>query len=577
MRFYFAFFRLDERYRDISPPEALSNVLWHTQSWWIMSRVSAVLAFIALALEAIAVSAQDAPQLPKIRVSTRLVQLEVIVRDKNGPVADLTKDDFVVLDRGKPQGISLFSVESGRSENHLVQPLPQNTFSDLPQDGVGAPRSLTIVLLDNLNTLSGSAPLPYETTPFWLEDHALANAKQRLIEFLKQADPRDRIAIYGLTQSLHVLCDFTCDREQLLSVVSKYDVTSHTQRDTAEPGNFHLPNTPDVVSEHLDEEAQELAALNNQARAQTTMAALSAIAAHIADIPGRKNLLWLTANLPFSGRLMARILSRANIAAYPVDARGLLPRAPQGNLGGVVDADAFALGTLGGPPAMSPEPIGIGAMHDMADDTGGRAFVNTNDLTGAIRQAIDDSAVTYTLGFYIRNESIDGKFHEIKLEVKRKGVILHYPKGYFAFQDLSVTKEENHSNMLAAVHSPIESSAIPVQVRIERVEKPLPHCLSISGSIDIHKVQILQNAGVRKVALDVVTVEQDQSGKVVAQSGSTINVDFSDKRYTDYVKSGVPFHQYVQPKADATTLRILVEDPSNAEVGSLIIPLSAIK
>ncbi|MFZ1140754.1 MAG: hypothetical protein WAN76_16330 [Candidatus Sulfotelmatobacter sp.] len=81
----------------------------------------------------------------------------------------------------------------------------------------------------------------------------------------------------------------------------------------------------------------------------------------------------------------------------------------------------------------------------------------------------------------------------------------------------------------------------------------------------------------RKVALDVITVEQDQSGKVVAQSGSTINVDFSDKRYTDYVKSGVPFHQYVQPKADATTLRILVEDPSNAEVGSLIIPLSAIK
>jgi hypothetical protein len=54
-------------------------------------------------------------------------------------------------------------------------------------------------LLDNLNTLSGSAPLPYERTSFWLEDHALAHAKQRLIEFLKQADPRDRIAIYGLT------------------------------------------------------------------------------------------------------------------------------------------------------------------------------------------------------------------------------------------------------------------------------------------------------------------------------------------------------------------------------------------
>jgi VWFA-related protein len=542
-----------------------------------MSRVSTVVALLALALESIAVSAQDASQLPRVRVSTRLVQVDVIVRDKNGPVADLTKDEFVVLDRGRPQGISLFSVESGSSENQPVQPLPQNTFSDLPQYGTRAPRSLTIVLLDNLNTLSGSAPLPYETTPFWLEDHALANAKQRLIEFLKQADPRDRIAIYGLTQSLHVLCDFTCNREQLLAVVTKYDVTSHTQRDTAEPGNFHTPG-PDVeFNEHLDEEAQELAASDNQARAQTTIAALSAIAAHVADISGRKNLLWLTANLPFSGRVIARILSRANIAAYPVDARGLLPRAPQGNLEGVVDADAFALGSLGGPPAMSAEPIGIGTMHDMADDTGGRAFVNTNDLTGAIRQAIEDSAVTYTIGFYIGSDSIDGKFHEIKLEVKRKGVILHYPRGYFAFQDVPATKEENRSNLLTALHSPIESSAIPVQVRIERVEKPLPHCLSIVGSIDIHNLQVVQDGGVRKVALDVVTIEQDQSGKVVAQSGSTINLQVADKRYTDYVKSGFPFHQYVQPKADATTLRILVEDPSTAVVGSLTIPLSQIK
>ena len=142
-----------------------------------------------------------------------------------------------MFDRGKPQRISLFSVQTGNYENHSVQPLSQNTFSDLPQYRSSAPRSLTIVLLDNLNTLSGSAPLPYETTPFWLEDHASANARQHLVEFLKQADPRDRIAIYGLTRSLlQVLCDFTCDRGQLLSVVSRYDVTSHTQRDTAEPG-----------------------------------------------------------------------------------------------------------------------------------------------------------------------------------------------------------------------------------------------------------------------------------------------------------------------------------------------------
>lgn len=537
----------------------------------MMDCVPIALACLALALGPAAVSAQDAPP-PKIRVSTRLVQVDVIARDKNGPVADLAKGDFVLSDRGKPQAISLFSVESGSSKDRLAQPLPQNTFSDLPRYGVSAPRSLTVVLLDNLNTLSGSAPLPYETTPFWVEDHALANAKQRLLEFLKKADARDRIAIYGLTQSLHVLCDFTCDREQLLSVVSKYDVTSDTQRDAAEPGKFHTP-VPGGFNGHIQEDAQELAAMNNEERAQTTMAALSAIAGHVAEIPGRKNLLWLTANLPFSGRMIARILSRANIAAYPVDARGLLPRASQENLEGVVDEDAFALGTLGAPPAMSPEPIGIRTMRDMAEETGGRAFVNTNDLTSSIRQAIEDSAVTYRLGFYISDQTMDGKFHEIKLDVKRKGVILHYPKGYFAFEDVPVTKEQKHNNLLTALHSPMEWSAIPVQVTIERVEKPLPHCLSIFGSIDIHNLRLLENGSTRNVALDVVTVEQDRSGKVIAQSGSRIHAVFSDKN----VNAGVPFHQYVQPKAEANTLRILVQDESTAEVGSLVIPLSKIK
>jgi hypothetical protein len=119
---------------------------------------------------------------------------------------------------------------------------------------------VTIVLLDNLNTLSGTAPMPYETVPFWLEDHALANAKQHLTEFLKHADPNDRIAIYGLAHSLHVLCDFTCNRDQLLAVVSKYDATSQTQRATAEPGNFHTPVPGLDFNAHVDQEAQTFAA-----------------------------------------------------------------------------------------------------------------------------------------------------------------------------------------------------------------------------------------------------------------------------------------------------------------------------
>ncbi len=540
-----------------------------------MSRVSTVLALLASALGAIAVSGQNAPQLPKIRVSTRLVQVDVIVRDKNGPVADLTKDDFLVLDRGKPRAISVFAVGSPKLASQPTQPLRQNTFSDLPQYASTTPRSTTVVLLDNLNTLYGSAPGNYESTPYWMEDLALASAKTHLIEFIKQLSPHDRVAIYGLRDSLQVLCDFTSDRAQLLAILEKYDTTSKTKREIVEPGAVHSPMGPEADA-LTNSEAVRLAGLANQERAQRTMGALMSIAAHVGNIPGRKNLVWLTANLPFSGAALARVLSPARIAAYPIDARGLLAREPSQSQQDEIDFDQVAR-QGDSMPAQSLQPIGDDTMQTLADETGGEAFVNTNNITGAIRQAVEDSGVTYTLGFYIDRASIDGKFHELKVDVKRKGLKVRYPKVYLALEDTPATKDQNRNSLLSAVRSPIESSAIPVQVRVERVEKPLPHCLSIFGSIDIHSLQALQNIGARKVAFEVVTIEQDQSGKVVAQSGSTVNLALTGKRYPDYVKSGFPFHQYVQPKTEATTLRILVEDPSTAEVGSLIIPLSQIR
>jgi VWFA-related protein len=200
-----------------------------------MFRIAVALALASL-LVPIAAAPADSPQTPQVHVATRLVEVGVIVRDKNGPVANLTKNDFVVLDRGKPQQISVFAVAaaSAQQRQHPEQPqsLPRNTFSDLPQYGATAPRSVTIVLLDNLNTLYGSsAESKYEQTPYWLEDLALQNAKTHLIEFIKQLQPQDRVAIYGLTHSLHVLCDFTSDREQLLTILQKYDTSSITSGD----------------------------------------------------------------------------------------------------------------------------------------------------------------------------------------------------------------------------------------------------------------------------------------------------------------------------------------------------------
>lgn len=535
---------------------------------------------LALLLVPATLASQNPPQAPQIHVSTHLVQVSVIVRDSNGPVINLTKDDFVVFDRGKSQKIGVFSVESSGSAPQPAQPLPPNTFSDEVKYQGDSPHGVTLILLDNLNTISGSTPLPYEDTPYWLEDHALANAKQRLMEFLKQLDPKDRIAIYGLTDRVHVLCDFTCDREQLLAAVSKYDTASKTQRDTAEPGAFHFPDQPPdnpyAFDNEVSADAQALAGMNNQTRAQTTMAALTAIADHVSDIPGRKNLLWLTANLPFSGQAIARLLARANMAAYPVDARGLLPRAPLTSMGDIVDGDAYARGELGAPAAQSAQPIGITAMEEMADDTGGHAFVDTNDLTGAIRKVIEESAVTYTLGFYVVPSSLDGKFHELKVQVKRSGLSVRYPKGYFALKDEPATQDERHNNFLAAIRSPLESSAISLEVKVDRVEQPAAHSLEISSSVGLRNLQLVQDGGSRRGAIEVYIIEQDAAGNVLHQTSNRMRLNLSEQQYQSYLQSGIRFREYVEPKPGTVVLRVLVQDPGTSEVGSVIIPLARV-
>ena len=537
---------------------------------------------------------QRATQTPEIRANTRLVQIGVIVRDKNGPVENLTQDDFTILDRGKRQPLGLFSVESVKAAAAAppTQSLAPNTFSDLPQDAA-KPRSITVVLLDNLNTLYGTASeSKYEKSPYWMEDLALRNAQLHLVEFIKQLQPQDRVAIYGLRQTLHILCDFTSDREQLLAILKNYDPTSVTNRRTVEPGNTmmvvggHDNPAEDISAGAPMSNFENLASLvragnANGDREAQTMAALRQIAAHVTDFPGRKNLVWLTANVPFSGAAMARVLSPANIAVYPVDARGLLPMSamPLADIHGTADADdvSGASGHWDNMPAQSSQPIGIPNMEELAAETGGQAFVNTNDLTGAIRKAVEDSAVTYTLGFYLDGASLDGKFHELKVEVRRKDLSVRYPRGYFAFSDTTPTKSDAQQILTIAVRSPIESSMVPVRATLERVNQPRPNTLSLACWIDAHNIRFAQNGNLRQGTMTVYVLGQNAAGEFLHQWDKTYDLYFTDSQYAELLNRGLQFHQEMQLRPDLVTLRVLVQDSATGAVGSLIIPLSRVR
>ena len=519
--------------------------------------------------------AQTVPAAPQITVSTHLVQVSVIVRDgKGNPAAGLSKDDFVVRDQGRPRSLSVFEVESDGAAPKATLVSAPNTFSNRTSNDAGTVEgaasgtgNITIILLDALNTLLGSAPVPYENTPPWMEGQAAAYAKQHLLKSLRQMNPQDRIAVYGLSGKLRLLCDFTCSRDELIAAVSGYDPSSQTLRELVEPGEIQIPGVDEGFLQAINAGDKMQAAQMNAQRAQMTMMSLRMIANHVARIPGRKSLIWLTADLSLSGEAVARVLAPANIAAYPVDARGLM------TTNFPVSVDAIT------PPMSKPagQPMGIATMLEMAEDTGGHAYVNTNDLSGAIREVAEDTGARYTLGFYVDATSIDGKFHELKVHVNKPGMTVHAPKGYFAVKDAVPPAERGREALLAALESPFDASTVPLEVSVARVEQPKPQMLRLRGSVDIKDLPLAQAGGARHGRLDVLVVEQDAAGNLLHQVANHLDLKLTEAQYGAYLKSGIRFQEYVQPHPGTAVVRVLVREPMSQELGSVVIPLPQVK
>jgi VWFA-related protein len=526
-----------------------------------------------------------------LRVATRLVEVSVLVNDKKGePVSGLTKDDFTLLDAGKPQKISFLSAEKDqtRSPRGVVTNPAPNVFSNSLANAPSVPRSVTVILIDSLNTSVSD----------------MGYAREQMVKFLHQLHPSDRVALYSLSSKLMVLHEFTQDASSLLAALDHYKDTGSFEERASETNVLNRGNVTanDAIlginaADQGTPEGREGAAKSfTLDRIRITAAALEAIANHVASLPGRKNLVWVSASFPINIGALARVplargrpheissareieaaaraLNDANVAIYPVDARAIIP-----SMDMLSDSSKMGPKGRGGLPMMgstvemTPAPENFETMDEIAAATGGRAFYNTNDIDVSLRRAIDDSRDSYLLGYYPSNAKWDGSFHEIRVEVKQRHVELRYRRGYYAF---AAPQTEAQLQLANTTDVPLESTSLGITVRMDPVTGAVGRRFKADIRLDTARMLFREKDERWLDHLDIVWVQLDADDHTLTSNSESLDLKLSSGTYQKAQREGLGLNTTLEVRGDATRLRLVVRDGGAGTIGSVHIPLSAV-
>jgi len=392
---------------------------------------------ISFLLPKIGTAAQQAPQgsaaaqplPPTITVSTREVLLDVLVTDAAGhPVPGLTAADFSVTEEGAPQVIRSLREHQPKAAEKVEQlsltpPLPANTFTNfLPVRNTNAQ---TVILLDALDT----------------SVQTQMSLREQLIGYLKHMDAGAQIAIFQLDTEMRLVQGFTSDQKLLLEA-------ARSKRD--------MPSLQKPIDGNYDQ--------FRRARMEILRSGMRMMGRYLAGYPGRKNLIWFTGQVPmsifgfgfgypFRDQLtvspsgasddlsdLTESLTLSRVAVYPVDARGLQM------------VPLFAPSRPGMPSPRgnirfdNRQAANITNIENVAAQTGGKAYHNTNDFQHIIGEVVREGSSYYTLAYATTNQEWHGQLRKIKLTVDRPGVRLQHREGYRAFNPEQV--EERKINAL---------------------------------------------------------------------------------------------------------------------------------
>ena len=548
----------------------------------------------------------------KFTARTELVLIPTLVTDKSGNhISGLKKEDFKVFENGAEQKVATF--EEITSDAHRVsRPADPNVFSNSIAAG-SSNRRITLVVLDFINTRFADQ----------------AYARQDLLKYLLQSiDQHEPTALYTLTRSgMHVIHDFTTDPRILVAALHKVKGDSYQMVDGPEEVEAITGTaSPDGSADRsgasgssggagskgasggsstaagVASEAQrfqtmmEDTELNFQSFEQRlaityTLQGMQQVAQALAAFPGRKALIWASGGFPFSvsdntmqlapaGRdtladvlpLYERtwqLLNDAEIALYPVDVKGLqsvsMPSASLRNPGKNYSRH------------MQQRQFDTqSSFQTFAEMTGGRAYFGSNDLEKGFREAVNDSAEYYMLGYYIDRAQTKAGWRKLTVKAKREHVEVRARSGFFVTNAAIDPESSRNSDILSALQSPLDYTSLALVARWNKIEPGKePGKKHVSYEMRLAPdAGVINDADNNHVALDFVAMAKSPEGKAVDQpKGQKIDLHLTPERLSAIRQQGVVYRDALDLAPGEYTVRFVVRDDLSGRTGSVAAPL----
>ncbi len=425
------------------------------------------------------------------RVETNIVTVNVTVLDKDGkPIENLKKEDFQLFEDGKLQKLQAVDFQKLQSNvlppvtaaDSLPPPPPKGYNPDA--DKAAAKSSLLtkyqdrrlIVLLFDFSSMQ-----PAEQ----------ARARDAAIKFLKaQMTSSDSVSVMVYGSALKTIQDFTSDRDLLINLINKFRLGDSSENaSVADEGS----DSQDASGQFVADETEF-----NIFNADLKLAALEDAARGLGQYPEKKALVYISSGIQKNGvdnqsqlRATVNTAIRSNVAFYPIDARGLSALVPGGD---ATSAGGFGNEVASGSTQASNRNNFQNQQETLATlalDTGGKALLDSNDLTEGIRQVQKDFSSYYVLSYVSGNTAQDGKFRQIKVKLVSPAALrakLDYRQGYYAsttFAHMSDSDKEAQLAKAMQSDNPVTDLPMAVEVDYFRLEKEkyfVPVSVKIPGS-----------------------------------------------------------------------------------------------